>query len=665
MADIELLKEQYQDLRDNKGWAEFARFRLDYRNLIRRRAPQHASPLLASYVPNVDIQSEMLEKAVTDYVNAMLINDTRVDVYSLDQAKLAKDNAEDTRIWTAVDLGQANDGNKLSRARAEGQVIDGVACFYQDWKMPPEPDPEDLTPYLNIPDGATDEKREAAREEARDRWYEEYFKHADNQPFKARNIPAASMVWWPLSEPELFIQMSKMRYSEAKRKIKNKKGYSLKMGKGADGLSRIYFVGDPEAPQEYNDEASGGSEIEFYRKAELDRDTRRWKVCDYVKAVDDADYKGGEVADEYDVPYDRAPYFICPSGDEKVTESTPHLRYRPKIYPLLVNVQSLNADETLLMQAVIKRIQEPFYIRMDGMKPELLSAIEGLATAGLGIVEGAGAEKRFVWTAPTPGTDEILTAPRIEAMPNDDLGMLAEHMKLTMSRMAENAPNRFLNGQAIREVEAGTATGLLNQAQAARTTIAQDILNGDDLFENMWQARLEAIAYWDKGAEVEKPFPWRVRGDEPLARDPKEAGEQGKITAKTLETPYVLVMSTKNETQAEQIVNNQEADKAYAAGRLKHEDWLKKTGADDPRKYAEELLADKYENEVEQQMAVVRQGEIRTLLAAFLKINPPPVQPDGTQPQQQTGQQEPTSVGVHAGTAPALGPVTPSSNGVA
>lgn len=636
MADDEklaLLKEQHAAVWNSPGWQDFRRFRADvWDPLIRRQAGQVLNPAAADFLQatnsDVDIQSPDLEKDIGDRVAYLLSNAPKIDAISLDQGSTAKGDVENIRMYAAASWLRQNRGYAISGHKYEQMVRYGVATFYKTWKMPEEP-----------PAG-----------EDRDTYYEQQVEKC----FGWQPISPLELAWFPLSDPEVFVQESTIPYVDARR-LKRKNGDRLRLTDD----NTLIWVGDSEPGGEQD--ASNSKKVRLVKRAGLDKETGRWQVTEWVR-WHGADVAKAELLDEYTCPFGHAPYFVAPSGNQQRTETNAHLRYRPMIYPLLVDIQELNALVTLLVMTAVWHIQNPFYVKLDRMRPELLQAIEGLQSAGFGAIDGAGAERKFIFRTPEPATGEVMAAPALERMPNADLpeAFLAR-IQQVQANIQEHRANRYLTGEAFDSTGQQPATSTLNQAQAAATPFGPYLTNGD-LFAADWlQAELDAICYWDQAAskDTAKLYPIRTRGTEPIIGKAHEAGEIITVTAETLEKRkglYELVVTTRNETDAERAMRQQLADIAYEKRAITQLQWLKERGADDPQKQSEDLWEEQMELAADAEFQPVLMTSYRNLFQALTGLNSALTQPAATGMPAEGGMppQQPVPSGTQNGGTPLM-----------
>lgn len=632
MAKREDFERLRTDVWESNGWQEFRRFRAqEWDKLIQRRAPTSLNPAAMQFLQAtnaaVDIQSPDLEKDLHDRVSVLLSNSARIDAISLDGHVKAKEDVEDIRIWSAARWLADNEENEITRAVYEQMCRYGVAVARKGWRMIEEPDkPDD-----------------------RDAYYAEHV----NEMFSYHYLSPLELAWAPLTKPRCYVQESVITYPEARKLRQNKDGGALRMYK-RDGKDHLLFADGNTPTDEIVPDDWGGKKIYLTVVAEKDEEGV-WHVAEWVRCAENQTADALEL-DEYVCPFKEGPYPIAPGGDELVTESNPHLRYRPMIYPLLVDVQELNALVTLLVMTTVWHLQNPFYVRLDGLNPQLASSIDGLANDGYGVIEGSGAERKFIFHMPDPGSGEVMAAPRLEQMPNANL---PDAFMLRIQQVQENImghrANRYLTGDAMDATREQPATSTLNQAEAAATPFGTYLQNGDRFIKRWLLAEHEAIVYW----AGDKPYPIRVRGDEPVSKQ-REAGEEVTISAEKLKRPYVLQVITRNETQAEHALNQQLADVAYEKGRITEEQWLRQCGSDDPQKQMDDLWKDQERKYFDLKYQSVYDKAMETLMRALTGLSEMFFMPspgDVAPPADSTGGGGGTEMpkrGVHAGTAPVV-----------
>ena len=627
--DLTLLRQQLRQLADR--WQDFRTARREWDDHIRRRATQVLVPSFDSKNAPVDVQSPDLEGALHSFVAILNRVQTRIDAVSLDDLSSAKDDVEEIRIHAAMSYGQQDDGRKLARALKEAQTRYGVGVVFKHWQQPPEPDTEDLAPYevggsQHQNEDAADYQRRV-RDEKRKQFYEEYYQQ--NQVFWWESIDPLTVAWWPLNKPELFVQDSEIPYVEA-RELKNSQGLRLML----DKEQNLAFTGEAEPAGEYaylETSADSMPKLHFIRRAMLDKKTKRWKLTLYVTKSSSEEASVSEqdaaVLEERDVPFERSPYFIVPSGGELTTEHDPHLRYRPHhLYPLIVDVQEQNALVSLLVQIGVDRIRNPFYVPVGKLTEHGLAFLTDMAEQGYGVYEGTGAARRFRFRIADASPGEAPMAPELLPIPSGIEPHLLLRLEQIQLQIDKHSPNRFQTGEAGEIAQESTGAAFLNQAEASGLDLNDDLTNYDHFVEDWLNAELEAIKHWDDGTPDGAfiPFVGRIRGDEPFSREPAEVGRETVLTARHLKRHYRLIAQTERKTRGEQAFEADLADRAREKGRLSKERWLKDTGADDPKKAEEQLWADKVDEMTEMRLLPFYARSIATLIAAFVGMAPPP-----------------------------------------
>jgi hypothetical protein len=686
------IKQYSEEFEENLHWQTFHDARYGsgtgYRDMARRRAPQSVSSLLKANVPDVDVQSPEIEIDAARALAAEMENEVKIDAVDTTQTDAGQRKAENIRAFVASVLAQMNKGRRLEQTLLEGQNYDGVQVIYLSHKMPPIPKPEELKvdykgidPKDRSPEAET--KRDQRRDKALEKWYEEYFSHDSNFPWQWRAVHGKSIKFGPnLDGPDVHIETSQVSMSEAQRyktTNRNHEGYGKKLRYNATDYWQ--FAGVDVGPDEYAEEGSGTQKkVEIITMAQRERTLSgdKWHVSRCVKADGDEYDKAKEI-DTWDVPYEHSPYFVCASGVQILTESTPHLRYRAKEYPLYVYFMEKNRLETEMERLLAYWTANPFAIPLKGMQKEWVAAFEGMASAGLGVMEGSAGEKQFRWIEPVSGTGEPMVVPDMITTPLEQL-ITAYERRIAMVDLKIDGvmENKLLTGRTPDAAMNAPSTSLLTNKESAQGTVVPFLTNKDQTIKEMLEAVLQSIVTWAEVSGTKNPYPWRIRGSEPFARNPMEAGERGTITADDLETGFDLIVHTEGMTEAERTNKEALADVAREKGRLPIQDYLRQTGAADPQKREEELRKEKHAELIDGMMMglVPMTGmygsTIQTLLTAFSGMDvaamsappmgatgdPASMTPGGTSsaPAKNPG------TGVHNGTPAAIGAQSQSSN---
>lgn len=653
---IESLQADYKDVWEAPGWQDFRRIRKAWDEIIRRSqsASQDYNLLVAKYGVDANVLSPVLEQTIGEHVDILLSTAAKVDAQSLDTHETAKDNVEDIRIALAVSLRNQDEGQAWSREIFEAMVRYGFYAGYKTWEMPREGDyskPDDFPTLAKWAQRILKERKDH---------YDQY----DKPCFGRETVHPLEIAFWPLSSPTVYIQESIITYREA-RGLKNRDGKSFRMRK-----DKSILFGETEPPEEVAPSAWGSEKIRRTRRAKLDPETGIWHVTEWVRG-ESANVSDAQELDDFECPFNHSPYFIAAGGQERVTEQSPHLRFRPKIYPLLVEVDQLNTYASLMLKRTIYRLENPFVVTFYGVQADVMAAMMAeRPEMGTGVLEGAGAQRKYTWTLPQAGSDEIMMVPRLDPLPDDDVQGLIENINRTQANIDRLRANRWLLGGG--EVDGNPATSVIDQHQAARTPYGGDITSSDLLKKDWLTAETDAICYWDKTQKGGKSYSYRTTADEPVARDPREAGDVVALTADKIKAQrWALKVHTENESDQERMLRQQAADNAYQLKRITKEQWLRGDSGPvtDPRKQLVELERERREEMSKPFEDAIAMQEIQTFFAAFAGLDPNIVgqqQGVGAEQQQLTQGQTtpPPRPGVHSGTAPALQGVSGGSSAV-
>ncbi len=653
--ELAVLKRQFDRYWNAPGWKKFRQVRKDnWDPLIRRQSPQTLNPEAAQFLQAtntiVDIQSPDLEQDLHDRKAIMMKNGARIDAISLDPGTVARGVVEEIRMYSAGSWLAQDDGGEIRGHIYEQMARWGVALLEKTYDEPQEPS-DDVLPQ-GSPKAAL-----AARDK--------YHRETKHQAFGWRPSSPMQMVWWPLRKPNIFIGEETIHYEDA-RDLTNDEGKPFRI----DRNSHVYFFDEGTPSDEVTEDQWGDKSVNVITRAMPNKKTGRWQITRWVRNAN-APVEESTLLETVECPFKRAPFFVAPGGDELVTENDPHLRYRPMLYSLIVDVQELNALVTLLVMTAVWHIQNPFYVRYDRLDQNQIAAVEGMAQAGFGVIEGAGAERAFLFRMPDAGSGELGAYPALEAMPNANLPeAFVARIQQVQTNIERHKSNRYLTGDATDVTTQQPSTTTLNQAEAASTPFGPYLNNCATLIKDWLVAEHEAIAYWGAGmkGKAEMPFPMRIRGDEPVISDSREAGDEVVLTAtKVTENPYVLTVIIRGETQAERAMNEQLADIAYEKGADTKQQWLRKRGYDDPQKQEELLWEDAIDRAAEERYMQVFMDDVNTLFTALSGLSPSLMQTVGADPAMGGGapsapsQQSPTGsqterpgFGVHNGTAPVV-----------
>ena len=630
MADndkLGLLKRQIDQVEG--AFKDFRTYRQSWDQLIVRRATIKLEDAISKYSDGIDIQSPILEEDRGAHIKVLALDGPKIDCTSLEKGQDAEGDVEDIRLWTAASLHKQNLGQWVSNVVSQGQVQYGVAIIRKTWHMPTEPADEELPGY----EGGEDYWESRLPEKTKARMA--YFKGMKQEHFLLQQVSPYEMSWFPLDKPEVIIQSSDIPYVEALN-LQNDKGEYVDI----DALGKVNFVGKSQPEPEWGNDTLYDKKVSFIVRDMKDKQTGKWRVTEYLcpsgGSMDDA-----TVLKEYDNPLGRSMYFIVPSGDEVLTESDPHLRYRPLLYSEYVLVQEYNYLKTLIASLARKKISdEDVYVDASKLTPEALAAMEES-----GIIEGVGAQRRLVFKRPAPGSGDIMVAPTLQRWPND----VEEHLMLvfedTKQNLAMVRPNRFLMGQAYQETKEGTGAAVLDQHQAAALPYGPYLIKQEQFWKEQAEAEHAAIMYWDSASPTGtmKPYYATATPDLPLLRGSPDAGHNTFINAEKLQRNFVITVSIKNETQQEKLLNDQMAYGDFAQGTITEEQRLRRLGHDDPQGQLERLQEERWEKQYQPRFDQIAMQGIETLFSALTYLNltqmagGPPMMPTGQPGGEQMG----------------------------
>ena len=568
--DLSLLKRQLTQTQSR--FQTFASYRgqiLD--NLIRRRAPAVLPPELAPYGKGVDIESAILEEELKNWKYILKLNPTKIDAVALDQHVRAKEDIEEVRIWTAGSYMRQNDGRHWDDWRIEGMVRYGAGVSRKLWHMMPEPE-------LGEP-AESDVQGQADYLKARADYYAE-----QGHCFEMIPVNPLTCSWWPLDPDkiEVFFQDCEVPYVEA-AEWRNDQRQALRLRD-----NKLIFMGEGEPVEDGNSAVGDMPRVHLVIRDMLDKKTGKWWCTEYVYTSSLT--KDGEQLKTYENPLGHCSFFVCPNGAQQRLETDPHLRFRPLLYELATLITEYNLLITMQAALAMRTVRGGgMYLSVANAPEEARNWLTGL---GVGALEGVGAEQRFVFNLPRPGTGEIISVPGVFTKLPD---LTPAEMESRIAQLREDIGrarlNRFLVGEAYAEQREGTGAGLIAQMQAAGLEPGAHLIELDNDTKASLKAEHHAIAYWDKDVEAQnqKPYAYHVVGDEPVSKEPKEAGEVVTLTAAKLARGFHLIVKTKGSTYAEEAQEKAEAYNDYEKRTITDEQLLKRLGHDDPRKQLELL----------------------------------------------------------------------------
>lgn len=616
MIDLSLglLERQLKQLSALHGgsFSDFKSTRDYWDSLIRRRAKVKLEASLAAYADDIDIQSSALEFKLGQLVDILTLNPTKIDLVCLEPQKHAKDDVEDCRIVAGSWWRQINDGRVIDTRRAEAMMRYGVSVERS---------------FATLPD---DE---------------------DDMPFRLEVVNPLECCWLPLADPDIVIQESELNFVEA-NELRNDEGNWLTL----DAAGKCVFLGDAR-PVFDNSRHPQTKRIRVVTRAMKDLDSvdddgkAIWYVSEYVYTAGTEPTATGALMSSCGCPLPNGPYFIIPSAAQRGLETDPHLRFRPRMYPLYVLYQQLNYELTRLAALALKFESDyHVYIDLSSLNPQQQTLVDQLFPT-----EGEGSQRYLVFPTPNPGSGEIPMLPHIERYPAD----LSEALTLSIQYCKEEieavSPNRFLIGNPSRtEISEGTGTAIINMQQAAGLAPSNDLAQSDAGTARIIRSWFDAIVFWDRevieGEYAKAITKYRAvaTGDEPLTKGSKEAGTEVFVDAEKASRKFQINVLTKNQTQAEEMQEALMAFQDSAQGVITDEQKIAARGYDDPRKQMELLEADKQRKALEpQKMQLINQANVVLFIAltgldiAALMGAPVPQPPQSPAPQDQSPESTP------------------------
>jgi hypothetical protein len=543
MPDIGLLKQHQTEL--EKYWSDAE----DYRSIdgywaerLRRKEKIDLGDDLKQYVGDGQVLSSLLESEAILRKQILEIDWPRVDVIALEKGERAKKDAEDTRLWFARQMADLEDRYDVRGVNSEGQITKGAAHWAIDYEAPPPP-PED---WAEEP--------------------EDWFRQWKKEWFRLRKVPWGAVRFWPLDNPTYAIEDVEVPYLEWKAFKKGDKHLSyIELGK-------LAFVGEVQAPESTDD--SQMKKIRLCTHAYQVPGTDDWKVQRYAYPeggkVDD-----GEVWEEYDSPCG-CPYEFCPAGSEMPSERNPHYRWRPDLNALYVTVRDMNFWNTTLTALAVRAIDERrIVVKLSGLHPDLASRIEGLGYR----VEGAGAERAWVWRGEDTAPGELRVVPDLMQVPSDVPDAMIQQMVWLREQATEEKTSRFLSGRVSEaEITQGTASAITGQTQQSALPASVHLHKQKQFWQRLLRKMQRLIVYWGEGRQ----YPVIATGDERMTRGKAEPGTEVMIDAEKMGRSIEIIVSISNLTEQERAEKDARAWYKFDRGVLDEEQLLDEIGFEDP-----------------------------------------------------------------------------------
>jgi hypothetical protein len=600
-ADITTIKRWNSEL--DTRFSAFHSTRKRYHDAVHRELPPITDAMYAARI--AEYQSPLLEKAWLDWTDMLASNPVKFDSVPGKSGKNAIDDANNHRLWHARQWNVMNPEGRWDTWVAAGQALDGVAVTRLLYHGQEEPDVSSL--------------------EDRDEWMENranvfYLDQCDIQ--SVRWMERGNEVQVVIQEIELPVLSKEIAYDGAKLGLEKGKRYVPIHD--ATRASGIGWVGDGEAVDDNENQTTKTVRVLVCEYRDFDKtcpiciDNHPLWVGAEIVCAPGKELQDGDVVKTYTLPWKHEPSFRITPG-RTGNERDPDRKYRPPIYPLLVEAQILNWA-TSVYQTITSR--DAADSRVYG---KLNSQLEGVQ-----FPEGWG-EK---WTMPIPNADsgEIFVAPfELMAWPNEMAESLVNYIQMAERRFLSAMPNEFLMGENDEAVKEGTAASNVSATQQARIPVSRMLQFSDATRLRIHEDIDHAIQFWDqeagKGEEVK--YYNMVMGDENLIKGGGEAGQKVYLSASRLESHPQLVLKTDAETLVEQMQREARAFQMHAAGQIDDEQLLEHLGFTDTESQMRRIAKQKARRAADPIRTTLLNNTITQLVSLVGEVNPMLLMPGG------------------------------------
>lgn len=586
-----------------------------WRLLIQREMPVNLPADLMEFWS--DVQSPILEHDRSQRVKVLMIDQTKIDMLGDPDAgdRKAK-QVEDIRLWAAISQRKQNEGRWRDQAIAEGQVTDGVAIIRKHWRMPQEKSGDYEWPGMEDGEGLAGYAERSLKD--REEHYESMFRKT--WMFWEKYVDPMQCAWGgqDMENPEVFVQEGERSYVDFLDEGGTWSGKQIRL----DDVSKKVIVIGPDETLDEPIDSDSNKKLRFLIVDYKDPKSGKWKICEYVYPAGEFDQ--GETVNEFDNPLGRCSYFVIPSAEIVRSETDPHLRYRPMMYPLLTVVYTANWCSTLLAAIAQRAISDrSIYVDPKGIPPELVNALEGLGVTQ----EGAGAQRRLTMRPPSLELGELpIILGTIQAWPNNLPEALQYILDKTELQIQQFTSNRWITGDIDDKTASNTTASLgAGVMQAAGLPFGAELGMSDEYQRQDIESELHAICYWDEGAPSgsQKPYTASAPGKIDFLKGFAEAGTKARITAEMIHDNALIVnVKTSNETQQDKMLKKQEAYLDFHEGAIDDLQLYRELGYDD--EYAQRKIMAKYEARkmLAVQYVPLWQQTLNMLFAATVGLNP-------------------------------------------
>lgn len=569
---MQVIEAEWRQARAVFEKAEFYDARRDWDRLIEREFPTKLQPELALYQEGIDYETPDGEQTKFDHCDVLMMNPTEVRVTATDknQTDTGKRKARTLMLMLARAWAEMNQDRWWDASVGEGQVSHGLKVMRLNWH-----------PREDLNEGA------------------EYAPW----PFYWEDVDIYGTAWLEKeNEPNVFYYEFE-RPSIDSRKYENGRPYN-------DSDGKLAWLGDGEAL----DQTLWEGKVKY-----LIRDAPHPKAeacpvkdCNHARRIitlccygQNESAKEGYKLEEIDSPFPGSAFMIIPA--RRSFNRNPHKRFRPLMYPLLVEMWWHNYLVTLLATLARKDASEDNgYLTLpdkDVLQPE-----DGIAST---------------YEKPAPGSNELPVLPsEVRKFPSGISQHLVTLIQQSRERMARYMANRFLTGTAFEEAsDAGVGT-YIQASQQAALPYNRLLAQSDAAIRKALNYMIHAIKYWDavtpSDSQQAYGLTWAASDHVVVGYGSPKDGERLEMTAADLDFPFDIKVKTASETVAEQAQNWSLGKDKYQSGVYGVEDLMRAAGVRDvegqKRAMYKERLRKRYAPIQEQRQILVLERMQMTLL---------------------------------------------------
>ncbi|MDZ4249529.1 MAG: hypothetical protein U0990_05505 [Candidatus Nanopelagicales bacterium] len=501
--------------RVQRGFETFVSKREVWDAIVKREHKVKWPDELRPYAGGAEYLSPEAERAVQDMVDVLSMNPTVFALQLLEAGERAKKWGRDILLWMARAWEIMDEGRWWDAAVGTGQVQHGVKVTQLCWRDYGDDEAKSVKDKIKRP-----------------------------FPFYLKNTPTLACAWTSYGgEDEISVYEYELPLIDANMQLKKRDGKRPTI----ESMGKIGWLADAEIPDKSIWDETIKVTVVDSRDTKLTKCTVEGcehylrTICVYVSDLgtsgqSDGDY--GELVEEYDSPFPGSS-FIVTSGRE-TNETDPHLRYRPVLYPLFVEVERLNFLISLLtMLARLDYSDERAYLALQ----------KDAAQMGVSLPDP---QPNGVMTMPRTTVGEMAVLPgEVKAFPQQ----ISEHLMTLIDIQRQNVenakPNRFILGTNFDEAKFGTGTANVQATQQAALPFNRLLGQSDASILRISNYMAHAVRYWAATGE-DQEYPLATTDGMAVAQASTESGEIISVTAQKLSIGYQLQLKTKSETLAEQ-----------------------------------------------------------------------------------------------------------------